>query len=148
LEAQISTEPKNQIQPGTEVKLSATIKNVGTAAPNAPAAIQIRIDPTIDSSGSHNASSRLATLPERPAMGPSALKGLQRQLFSLRLTPNSCTTTVSAARTRRESWRKAVKDVSYRRSKQMPAGAGVAVKILMETDKNTPSIVKGICSQT
>jgi hypothetical protein len=54
LEAQISTEPKNQIQPGTEVKLSATIKNVGTA-PNAPASILIRIDPTIDSSGSHNA---------------------------------------------------------------------------------------------
>ena len=53
LEAQISTEPKNQIQPGTEVKLSATIKNVGTAS-NAPGSIQIRIDPTIDSSWSHN----------------------------------------------------------------------------------------------
>ena len=51
LEAQISTGPKNQTQPGTEVKLSATIKNVGTAAPNALASIQIRIDSTIDSSG-------------------------------------------------------------------------------------------------
>ena len=54
LEAQISIEPKHQVQPGTEVKLSATIKNVGTA-PNAPASVQIRIDPYINSSGSHNA---------------------------------------------------------------------------------------------
>jgi hypothetical protein len=30
LEAQIAIEPKNQIQPGTDVKLSATIRNVGT----------------------------------------------------------------------------------------------------------------------
>jgi hypothetical protein len=35
-----------------------------------------------------------------------------------------------------------------RRSKQMPAGAAVAIKILMEADKNTPSIAKRICSQT
>lgn len=46
LEAQISIEPKNQVQPGTEVKLAATIKNVGTAL-NAPASIQIRIDPSL-----------------------------------------------------------------------------------------------------
>jgi hypothetical protein len=30
----------------------------------------------------------------------------------------------------------------------MPEGAAVAVKVLMEADKNTPSIAKGICSQT
>jgi len=38
--------------------------------------------------------------------------------------------------------------VSYAEIQQMPAGAAVAVKTLMETDKNTPSIAKGICSQT
>ena len=54
LEAQISIEPKNQIQPGTEVKLSATIRNVGTT-PNAPASIQIRIDPFINSTGTLDA---------------------------------------------------------------------------------------------
>lgn len=54
LEAQISIAPKNQIQPGTEVKLSATIKNVGTT-PNAPASVQIRIDPFINSTGSKSA---------------------------------------------------------------------------------------------
>jgi hypothetical protein len=86
--------------------------------------------------------------PNSNYIGPSALKGLQRRPFNLRLTPNSCTTTVSAARTRRESWRKAVKDVSYAEIQADAAGAAVAVKILMETDKNTPSIGKGICSQT
>jgi hypothetical protein len=54
LEAQIAIEPKNQIQPGTEVKLSATIRNVGTM-PNAPASLQIRIDPYINSTGTLNA---------------------------------------------------------------------------------------------
>jgi hypothetical protein len=54
LEAQISIAPKDQIQPGTEVRLSTTIKNIGTA-PNAPASVQIRIDPFINSTGSKSA---------------------------------------------------------------------------------------------
>lgn len=43
---------------------------------------------------------------------------------------------------------KAVKYASYAEIQADAAGAAVAVKILMETDKNTPSIAKGICGRT
>jgi hypothetical protein len=43
---------------------------------------------------------------------------------------------------------KAVKYASYAEIQADAAGAAVAVKILMETAKNTPSIAKGICGQT
>jgi hypothetical protein len=43
---------------------------------------------------------------------------------------------------------KAVKYASDAEIQADAAGAAVAVKILMETAKNTPSIAKGICGQT
>jgi hypothetical protein len=82
LEAQISTEPKNHFQPGTEVKLSATIKNVGTAS-NAPGSIQIRIDSTIDSSGSHNPFFKTRELTRTASYGSIRAEGTSTSTIQL-----------------------------------------------------------------
>jgi hypothetical protein len=54
LEAQLGVDPRSKLQPGTMVRITATVRNVGTA-PSAQGTLQIRLEPSRDFSQSHNA---------------------------------------------------------------------------------------------